>query len=205
MVTTLQKSDAPEVIYTIADSLSANFEKAEADMAVYDSIPQLTGATHLEIGDVLNASLTEESGELDGGAHWYLSGGKLLDTESVEGLLDILAELSWDELVSADASDEMLMEKQLTDDTAAMITVSSGADELMKMYFGTTDEEGGNYYARLSGSRMIYTVSRDTVSSLLSIDVDDLRPSTLLDVSLKDMTRIVYATEGAPGFPFRWR
>lgn len=44
---------------------------------------------------------------------------------------------------------------------------------------------GGNYYARLSGSRMIYTVSRDTVSSLLSIDVDDLRPSTLLDVSLE--------------------
>lgn len=142
---------------------------------------------------------------LDRNVDGMVSGGKLLDTESVEGFLDILAELSWDELVSADASDEMLMEKQLTDDTAAMIIVSSGADELMKMYFGTTDEEGGNYYARLSGSRMIYTVSRDTVSSLLSIDVDDLRPSTLLDVSLEDMTRIVYATEGAPGFPFRWR
>lgn len=133
---------------------------------------------------------------LDSNVDGMASGGKLLDTESVEGFLDILAELSWDELVSADASDEMLMEKQLTDDTAAMIIVSSGADELMKMYFGTTDEEGGNYYARLSGSRMIYTVSRDTVSSLLFIDVDDLRPSTLLDVSLKDMTRIVYATEG---------
>lgn len=133
---------------------------------------------------------------LDSNVDGMVSGGKLLDTESVEGFLDILAELSWDELVSADASDEMLMEKQLTDDTAAMITVSSGADELMKMYFGTTDEEGGNYYARLSGSRMIYTVSRDTVSSLLSIDVDDLRPSTLLDVSLEDMTRIVYANEG---------
>lgn len=122
---------------------------------------------------------------LDSNVDGMVSGGKLLDTESVEGFLDILAELSWDELVSVDASDEMLMEKQLTDDTAAMITVSSGADELMKMYFGTTDEEGGNYYARLSGSRMIYTVSRDTVSSLLSIDVDDLRPSTLLDVSLE--------------------
>lgn len=133
---------------------------------------------------------------LDSNVDGMASGGKLLDTESVEGLLDILAKLSWDELVSADASDEMLMEKQLTDDTAAMITVSSGADELMKMYFGTTDEEGGNYYARLFGSRMIYTVSRDTLSSLLSIDVDDLRPSTLLDVSLEDMTRIVYATEG---------
>lgn len=48
---------------------------------------------------------------LDSNVDGMVSGGKLLDTESVEGFLDILAELSWDELVSVDASDEMLMEK----------------------------------------------------------------------------------------------
>lgn len=192
----LQTSNDPEAIYTIEDSLSTSFEKTEADMAVFDSVPELEGATHLVIGEVLDASLTSESAELDGGAHWYLSDGRLLDTESVESLLDILSGLSWEDLVSADASDELLTEKQLTDDTAAIITVSSEEDELMKVYFGTTDEESGDYYARLSGSRMIYTVSSSTVFSLLSVNVDDLRPDTLLDVALDDMAKVVYGTEG---------
>lgn len=191
----LQSSDTPELLYTIADSLSSAFEKTTADLAVFDAIPTLKDVTHLVISSVLDASLTTESGELDGGAHWYAANGTLLDTSAMEELIDTLGSLSWGELVSADASDTLLAEKQLTEETAAVITVSGDDEVLMTLYLGAVDDESGDYFARLSTSRMIYTLDSGTVYSLLTASAASLRPTDLLSVSLTDMAQVSYVTE----------
>ena len=113
----------------------------------------------------------------------------------MEELLDTLGSLSWGELVSADASDALLAEKQLTEETAAVITVSGDDEVLMTLYLGAVDDESGDYFARLSTSRMIYTLDSGTVYSLLTASAASLRPTGLLSVSLTDMAQVSYVTE----------
>lgn len=191
----VQTSDEQDVLYIVASNLQTGFQKTEADLAVFDVLPEVENATQLSIASVLDVVLQETTQELDGDAHWYTVDGKLLSTNLVSDLVDTVTSLSWEELVEADASDDMLVQMQLTEDTAVAVTVFSGDEPALSLYLGAVEESSGNYYARLADSHRVYTVDSSAVFAILSANADDLRPTTLLTESLNDMACVSYTAQ----------
>ncbi len=170
----LKLSTQDDVIYTISSSLSGTFNKTQKDLVAMEEIPEVTDATAITVGSIFSAVEKEESTTVDPDQKWYdAATGEPLTASNVEALVSAAKGIEWDELVTATASDDDLATYKLDDENAVAVTLTGADDTSMQILLGTTNDSG-DYYARLPGSSMVYTVEASNVSSLLSANADSM-------------------------------
>ena len=191
----LKLSGSDTTVYTVASSLSTMFSDTLVDLAELEEIPAVENADRLTVGNTLDVSYSETSTTLDAEQHWYASDGTPLDTAAVEELVSAAQAIAWNELLTASATGEELTSWNLTDDVATALTVYENGEPALSLLIGATDDSG-NYYARLNGSSMVYTVAADSVSALLEADLIDLTNDTLVPLNFESLSEAEFVLNG---------
>lgn len=181
----LKLSDS-ETVYTVGSSLATMFSKTLIDLAQQEDIPAVELADRLTVGDTLDVCYSETSTTIDPDQHWYSADGDALDDIAVEELITSATSIAWSELLTASATGEELTEWELTDDLATALTVYENGEPVISLLIGATDESG-SYYARLSGSGMVYTVAADSLLTLLDANAADMVSTDLIPLEAEDL------------------
>lgn len=189
----LSLSGQDGTIYTVASSLTDMFGKTQKDMAAMEEIPAVSEATRLSVGSALDVSKKEASTTVDPDQLWYDTLTDVpLDGSAVETLISAAKGLAWDTLVTAGADAESLSEWELDDGHAVSVALSGG-EESMTILLGAQNEDG-DYYARLPGSAMVYTVDDGDAGSLLTASAENMRVKTLLPMPYEQLASAVFTT-----------
>lgn len=182
-------------VYTVDSKISTSINKKLADLAVKETIATIENVTRLTIGETLDIVYEEESRTIDATQHWYdATTGEVLDTTKVESLLSTIRNLSWKTLEDVSADDEKLAELQLSEDTAVQVTVYKDEDKVGVALCLGSSNSSGNIYARLKGSRMIYTIASTTASTITSAGLDTLWLNDMITVDIADVQEAVFTT-----------
>ena len=166
-----------EKVYIVATSLKTTFQKTLNSLAVKETIPTADSVTRVTTANV-DAAYEETSRTVNTAQHWYLADGTVLDASSVDDLVSDIQELSWDDLVTGSATDEQLAAYAL-DDNAVTLCLYDGDTAALTLLIGGTNDDG-DYYARLPGSKMVYTIGADDLSGILSATGDSLKAQNVL-------------------------
>ena len=187
-------------VYIVTTSLKTTFNKTLNSLAVKETIPTADSVTRVTTATA-DASYEAVSRTIDTDQHWYAADGTVLKTASVESLIDGIQSIDWDELVTGSATDEQLSTWGLTD-SAVTLCLYDGESAALTLLIGGTNDDG-DYYARLPGSKMVYTVEASDLSSVLSATDETLKAENVLltlpyeDVQQAELTAgsIVYALQ----------
>ena len=191
----LKLSGQDGTIYTISTSLSSVFSKTQKDMAALESIPVVTEANRLSVGRTLEIRKKEASTTVDPDQLWYDAAADMpVDSPQAETLVTAAQSIEWSELVTAAADPETLSGWQLDDGQATAVTLSGSDGSTAAVLFGIPDENG-DYYARLPGSNMVYTVDGGSVSGLLSASTADMAVTSILPMPYEQLADAVFTTE----------
>ena len=182
------------IIYTIASSLLDTFNKTQKDLTAKEAIPSVSDASRLSVGSAFDAVRKETSITVDPDQLWYDTHTNApLDGSQIDTLISEVKEIAWDDLVTANADEDMLAQWQLNEESAVAVTLSGG-DESLKILLGAQNEDG-DHYARLPGSAMVYTVESSGISDLLSASVEEMRVMTLLPMPYEQLASAEFITE----------
>lgn len=185
-------SDDATVVYTVDSALSDLFSKTLTDLAVLEELPTVEQPSRLTIGNVLDVTYCENSTTLDADQNWYdTATGYALEDESVQTLLSAVQSVSWNELLTTAATEEELSSWNLTEDTAVSIALYDENEIAFTLMIGATDESE-NYYARLADSQMVYTVTSDSVDSLINVDPTAMELGKLIPLSFDNLAEATF-------------
>ena len=188
----LYLTDDTTTVYTVASSLSSMFNKTMNTLAVKETIPTAENVNRLTVGDTLDVTYLEESTTFDPDQHWYdMLTGAALDGSSVESLITTAQGLTWLTLFDEDATAEELDEYHLTEETATVITLYDGDEAATTLLIGAATDSSA-YYARLPGSKLVYTISATNVDTLLNASADDMAPSDLMPLTYENLYEAVF-------------
>ena len=170
-------------VYTIEDDIADIFDTTMNDLAVLESIPVTTAATRLTVGSTLDVVKEETSRTINEGELWYDSlTGTALDTAAAEELITAAQGITWSELAEPTASDEELTAFGVDEASATAITLYEGETAATTLLIGTQND-AGDYYARLPGSTMVYTIASGNVSSLLTASATSMPSMVIIDLA----------------------
>ena len=191
----LSLSDQSETVYTISSSLSDLFGKTQKDLIAMEEIPAVTTVTGLKIGDALHLIRTDESKTVDPEQLWYdADTEEPIDNDQAESLVSKASSIAWSELETANADAEQLDGWMLSDEKAFAITLTGSENETKTILIGASKDDN-SYYARLSGSSMVYTVKTDDVSSLMNVDKESLQIRAILPMPYESLVYAEFVTE----------
>lgn len=157
-----------DAVYVISTSLATSFDKTITQLATMESMPEVTSVTRLTVGDTLDVTWNEDL------QLWCdTATGEELDSDAVSDLVSVAMNLTWSELVSTGATDEKLSTWGLDDGQATAVTLYNGETAERTVLLGGKDDETDRY-ARLPGSRMVYTFYSDDADELLEASLDTL-------------------------------
>ena len=175
------------IVYTIEDDIADIFDTTMNDLAVLESIPSTTAATRLTVGSTLDIVKEEASRTINEGEVWYDSlTGAALDATAAEDLIATAQAIAWAELAEPTASDEELTAFGVDEASATAITLYEGEAAAMTLLIGTQNDNG-DYYARLPGSTMVYTVAGSDVSSLLTASAESMPGMVIIDLAAENV------------------
>ena len=178
----LSVSDQDGVVYTIRDSLADLFDKRLSQLAVLETIPEVSDPTALRIGEAVDLAKN------DAGEWTVKATGEVLDSSLVDRLADTVSGLTWNDLTAVDATEEQLQTYGLAVGTEVELTAADGTG--LRLVLGSENDDG-DVYARLADAQMVYTIEKDDVSDVLSASVDTLwqkKPVTQAFDDLMEMT-----------------
>ena len=187
------------VVYTVENSLSAAFNKTMTDLAKMEDIPGAETVTRITVGSALDAAWQEISLTINENQHWYDAAGQPLD--GVDDLVTAAQDVEWDALVQPVASPEELNAWQVDDASATVIALYNGEEAARTLLIGGTNDSG-DYYARLPGSSMVYTVTADSVSSLLAASNESLLSMALVETGYEQVASAAF-TAGEVTYAFQ--
>lgn len=174
--------------YTIASSLSAMFSDDMNDLAQLEDIPAADTVTRITVGTALDAVYEETSRTVNENQHWYDAEGRALD--GVDSLVSSAQGIEWASLVEPAAAD--LSTYNLDEENATVLTLYNGDEAALTLLFGSTDDSG-NYYARLPGSTMVYTVASSSVSTLLTAATESLLSAALVETPYASLAQATFS------------
>ena len=196
----LEVSGQSGTIYTIASSLKTSFDKTQTELAAMEEIPAIENVTGFSVSTGLKAVKKNESNTIDPDQLWYEEEtGAALDGGGMEDLISSASGIKWKELAAVNATDEELDGWELSDEKARVLTLTGPDGAAVSVLFGTTNEDS-DFYARLPGSAMVYTVEGSDVSSLLTSGSDKLQISRILPLSYESLA---WAELEADSFGYR--
>lgn len=175
------------LVYTIEDDIASIFDTTMNDLAVLESIPAVTAASRLTVGSTLDIMKEEASRTINAGELWYDSlTGAALDATAAEDLLAAAQAVAWAELAEPTASDEELTTFGVDEASATAITLYEGETAAMTLLIGAQND-AGDYYARLPGSTMVYTIAGSDVSSLLTASAESMPSMVIIDLAAENV------------------
>ncbi len=189
------RSSADEgAVYVTAASLDAMFAETRLDLAEREALPEVEEPERLTIGGRL-AAVRDGGDGFEPNQRWYEeTTGEPLDDIAVDELASILGGLEWQSLVSVNASEEELAAWGL-DDASALPASISNADAERALLLGMDDETGARF-ARLPGSRMVYTVSTEDTQKLVAAGADSLWRPELAALEYGDVQSFEFELDG---------
>ena len=191
----LNLSGQDGTVYTIASSLAASFNITQKDMAAMEDIPSVANAVRLTVGNRLDAVKEAESKTVNPEQFWYDAvSGEPLDASQTEALASSASGIAWDELTAAAASEEELAGWKLDEASALKLTLM-GDDGSSRILLIGAQNDSGDYYVRLPGSAMVYTVTSGAMGSLPSASADTLRVTSILPLSYDDLASADFTAE----------
>jgi len=196
--TYLSLSADSNVAYVTEDALSDGFDLTLGDLAEKESLSEVTAedVTRLTVGTTLDVTKQEESSTIDPDQKWYdTESGSPMNGDEVETLISSLCGVEWADIVSVNASDDELITMGVDDLDGQKVTLMSGETEVFTLIVGGTDDSG-NYYARLSGSAMVYTVSSSTLSGVMTATKESLALTALMPLEWDQVQEAVFTWNG---------
>ena len=159
-----------------------------------ETVPTVADATELSVGNTFHAVKLDESKTVDPDQHWYNAAtGEALDGSKVESLISDAKDISWEDLVTANADEASLEAWQLDEEQAVALTVTDG-DTTAVILLGAADESS-HYYARLPGSSMVYPVNSGDVSGLLTASAEEMWIKDILPMPYDQLAEATFTTE----------
>ena len=208
-------------VYLIDTEVLSPFTYDLLEMVQLETIPSLqmlTGMSLTTANQQLELTYMEDSGLAYSDSYvWFLANGdsyRTLDTELTADYLENITSIYWNQCVSYNASDEELAEFGLDTPAAA---VSIGYVQEIQIATGETDDEGaaiyetsylpqtfdlelgranGTTYARISGSRMVYSVNDTFLNLLLYTTYAELKPDEVLVMDWETVDSITVTLDG---------
>lgn len=175
------------IVYTIEDDIADIFDITMDDLAVLETIPTVTASTRLTVGSTLDIVQEEASRTINAGEVWYDNvTGAALDVSAAEDLLTDAQGIAWDALAEPTASDAELAAFGVDEANATAITLYEGDSAALTLLIGAQND-AGDYYARLPGSTMVYTVDSSNVSSLLTATADAMPSMVIIDLTAEQV------------------
>lgn len=176
------------IVYTVDTDVADIFDTTLSALTVLDTLPTVDSAVRLTVGSTLDIVKDETSRSINEGELWYDSAtGLALDGTAAEKLITAAKDIEWDALVDATASDTALTAYGVDEASATVITLYSDAETAGLTLLIGTQNDNGDYYARLPGSSMVCTVAASDLSSLLSATAEAMPSMTLIDVSEENL------------------
>ena len=189
------------IVYTIEDDIADIFDIVLNDLAVLESIPSVTSATRLTVGSTLDIVKEDASRTLNASEVWYDNlTGAALDVTAANQLLTTATGIAWADLVEPTASDAELTAFGVDEASATAITLYEGDTAVMTLLIGAENDDG-DYYARLPGSTMVYTVASSDVASLLAASADSMPSMVVIDLAAENVQS---ATFTAGEYQYAW-
>lgn len=178
-----------DAIYTLESSLSSAFNKTLTQLCQMETLADVDSVTRLSVSGMLDAAWDEEA------AAWTDSlSGEKLDADKMQDLADAAKSLSFSTVVTASADEDDLVGYGLDDAQATLIALSGGEDTPLEVMIGAQDEDG-DYYARIPGSSMVYTVYADDVEDLLTAGADTLWNRSFAETGFDELASATVAAQ----------
>lgn len=155
--------------------------------------------------DTLDIVYAEDSGYCYSDAYtYYLKDGESyqnLDNENTESMFTTMSEFAWEECVDYYAEDSELNSYGLDEPDAEVSIVYTPAEEEDDSENADSDEQtfsyevgtaDGAYYAKLTDSNIVYSISEDVYNAAVDAAYDELKPDevVLLDWDTVDSVEI---------------
>ena len=176
-----------DAIYTVSDPLEDSFRLTLGETVQMESIPEADTVMRVTVGSAVDAIYDEVS------ASWHdAQPGEPLDGTQTRSLVSDVKALSWSALVNASAGDEELSEWGLSDEAAIVVTLYDGDGPVRTLLLGGEDS-GGDRYARLPDSRMVYILEGSDADDILTASIDTLWQKQPVTLGYDELIRAEFA------------
>lgn len=199
-----------DYVYLTDAELTDEISYSLLDCVQKEEIPEMESISSLSIenGETLDMVYKEDSGYCYSDAYtYYLKEGeeyRNLDNEKGESTFSSLSEFSWEECADYYAEDSELSNYGLEEPAAEVSIVYTPVQEEDEEETSETGEEqefsyqvgtaNDTYYARLTDSNIIYTISQEVYDAAVNASYEELKPDEviLLDWSTVDSIDIEF-------------
>ena len=196
-----------DYVYLTDAGLIDDISYSLLDCVQKEEIPEMECISSVSVNneDTLDIVYAEDSGYCYSDAYtYYLKEGESyqnLDNENTESMFTTLSEFSWEECVDYYAEDSELSSYGLDEPDAEVSIVYTPAEEEDDSENADSDEQtfsyevgtaDGAYYAKLTDSNIVYSISEDVYNAAVDAAYDELKPDevVLLDWDTVDSVEI---------------
>ena len=196
-----------DYVYLTDAGLIDDISYSLLDCVQKEEIPEMESISSVFVNneDTLDIVYAEDSGYCYSDAYtYYLKDGESyqnLDNENTESMFTTMSEFAWEECVDYYAEDSELSSYGLDEPDAEVSIVYTPAEEEDDSENADSDEQtfsyevgtaDGAYYAKLTDSNIVYSISEDVYNAAVDAAYDELKPDevVLLDWDTVDSVEI---------------
>ena len=196
-----------DYVYLTDAGLIDDISYSLLDCVQKEEIPEMESISSVSVNneDTLDIVYAEDSGYCYSDAYtYYLKDGESyqnLDNENTESMFTTMSEFAWEECVDYYAEDSELNSYGLDEPDAEVSIVYTPAEEEDDSENADSDEQtfsyevgtaDGAYYAKLTDSNIVYSISEDVYNAAVDAAYDELKPDevVLLDWDTVDSVEI---------------
>jgi len=196
-----------DYVYLTDAGLIDDISYSLLDCVQKEEIPEMESISSVSVNneDTLDIVYAEDSGYCYSDAYtYYLKDGESyqnLDNENTESMFTTMSEFAWEECVDYYAEESEIAAYGLDEPDAEVSIVYTPAEEEDDSENADSDEQtfsyevgtaDGAYYAKLTDSNIVYSISEDVYNAAVDAAYDELKPDevVLLDWDTVDSVEI---------------
>ena len=193
----VKKADDDKNVYLVSSTSIEPFMGTLYDFAESGTFPSVTAATvtDVKVDKEDGYELTQDADNL----FWNVSDGKTTekaDTTKAGDVTSAIGSLAYDKFVDYNCTDDS---KYGFDDPYAVVTVKyteeESVEKTLALYVG--DETDGDRYVKVDDSKEVYTITNDSLTTILDSTMSDLYSLTVSYVSVNDLDSLeIQAADG---------
>ena len=193
----VKKADDDKNVYLVSSTSIEPFMGTLYDFAESGTFPSVTSATvtDVKVDKEDGYELTQDADNL----FWNVSDGKTTekaDTTKAEDVTSAIGSLAYDKFVDYNCTDDS---KYGFDAPYAVVTVKYTEEETVEktltIYVG--DETDGDRYVKVDNSKEVYTITNDSLTTILDSTMSDFYSMTVSYVSVNDLDSLeIQAADG---------
>ncbi len=193
----VKKADDDKNVYLVSSTSIEPFMGTLYDFAESGTFPSVTAATvtDVKVDKEDGYELTQDADNL----FWNVSDGKTTekaDTTKAGDVTSAIGSLAYDKFVDYNCTDDS---KYGFDDPYAVVTVKyteeESVEKTLMLYVG--DETDGDRYVKVDDSKEVYTITNDSLTTILDSTMSDFYSLTVSYVSVNDLDSLeIQAADG---------